>query len=198
MKSIVYLFLLIPILSLSQSNWKLAKNQRDIAIWVRDYKDSPYKEYKATTEIKTSLSNVIRELLEAPQYMEDCKEGVSHLVKINDAQEYIFYVRNEFPWPIKNRDVVSKLNVQKISENKVKLSINAVPNAVPELEKTLRIQELSGYWLLESNGDTVKVTQQLYVNPEGALPPFVTNSLLVTGPFRTFTSLKRTLENVNS
>ncbi|WP_109302131.1 START domain-containing protein [Aquimarina sp. AU474] len=198
MKTIYYLLLLVPVLGYNQSNWKLAKNQRDIEIWVRDYKDSPYKEYKATTIIKTSLESVVQELLEAPEYMQNCKEGISHLVKVNDAQEYIFYVRNEFPWPIKNRDVVSKLNVQKISDNKVKLFINAVPNEIPELEKTLRIQELSGYWLLEQEGGTVKITQQLYINPEGTLPPFVTNSLLVTGPFRTFTSLKHTLENVNS
>ncbi len=198
MKKIYYLCILIPMLTFGQSQWKLAKDKEGIQIWVRDFKDSPYKEYKAITSVKTSLKGVVDELLEAPEYMENCKEGVSHLVKINNDKEYVFYARNEFPWPVKDRDVVSKLRIQKISKDKIKLYIDAAPEEVPVLKSTLRIRELSGHWLLEEHEGKVKITQQLYVNPEGSLPPFITNSLLVTGPFKTFSTLKGTLEDIDS
>ncbi len=198
MKILFYICLFIPVVSFGQPEWKLTKDKQGIKIWTRAIKDTPYKEYKAITHAKTNLKSVTHELLNAPLYMKNCKEGVSHLVKVNPDGHYFFYVKNKFPWPVKDRDVVSRLRVQKISDDTIKLHINAAPEEIPLERNTLRIRELSGYWLLEEQGSEVKITQQLYINPEGSLPPFITNSLLITGPFKTFTALKEELENKDS
>jgi hypothetical protein len=55
-----------------------------------------------------------------------------------------------------------------------------------------------GFWLLEKIGNTTKVTQQLFINPEGSLPTFVVNSLLIKGPFKTFSELRTTLKTSDS
>ncbi len=199
MQKISYiLFFLVPLLLHSQNPWSLAKDDKGIQIWTRNFEDSPYKEYKVTTVVDIPLDEVIKELLDAPKYMKNCKEGVSHLVKVNKDNEHIFYARNEFPWPIKDRDVVSKVSVHQLAPNKVKLNIGAAPNEIPTIKSTLRIQELMGYWFLEEHEGTVKITQQLYINPEGSLPPFITNSLLVLGPFKTFLTLKDKLQDIDS
>ena len=116
MRILLYICLFIPVLSFSQHQWKLNKNKEGIKIWTRAIKDTPYKEYKAVTHAKTSLKSVTHELLNAPLYMKNCKEGVSHLVKVNQDGHYFFYVKNKFQWPVKDRDVVSKLRVQNISD----------------------------------------------------------------------------------
>ncbi|MCK8523603.1 hypothetical protein M0D21_18615 [Aquimarina sp. D1M17] len=198
MKIVYLLTLVIPFIGFSQKDWKLAKDKADIKIWVRDYQNSSYKEFKATTYITTSIDKVVDELLHAPQYVENCEEGVSHLVGVNQNNEHIFYARNEFAWPIKDRDVVSRIRVEKISSNKIKLFIKAAPNELPLVEKTLRIHDLVGFWLLEKDAMGVKITQQLYINPEGTLPPFITNSLLVTGPYKTFLMLRDKLQRQDS
>jgi len=199
MRKIFYaLFFLIPLLFHSQNSWKTEKSSIGIEIQLRKIPQSLYKEYKATTSIRTSIDLVLKELLEAPKYIENCEEGVSHLVEITDNEDYIFYVKNKFPWPIQDRDVVSKLKIQRVSENKILLSIYAAPNLLPELDNTLRIKEMSGYWLLEKMGGEVKVTQQLHIDPRGKLPSFVVNSLLVSGPFKTFKALKSKLEVLDS
>ncbi len=182
----------------SQNSWKTEKSSKGIEIQVRNIPQSPYKEYKASTSIRTSIGLVLKELLEAPPYIENCEEGVSHLVKVTNTNEYIFYVKNELPWPIQDRDVVSKLKIQKTSENKIVLTIHAAPMQLPEIKNTLRIKEMSGYWILETMGEQVKVTQQLHIDPRGKLPPFVVNSLLVSGPFKTFKALKNKLEVLDS
>lgn len=197
MKTFYFLCVLIPLISFGQNPWKLAKSHNDVQIWTREYKNSKLKEYKATTYIQTSIKHILHELLDAPQYDENHKEGVSHLIKV-DNNDYFFYVRNKLPWPIKDRDVVSKLSLEQISPNKVKLYINAAPDELPSVNSTLRIKELMGYWLLENTDNAVKVTQQLYINPEGALPAFVINSLLVSGPYETFLMLKKKLQNIDS
>lgn len=66
------------------------------------------------------------------------------------------------------------------------------------LKNTLRIQDLIGFWLIESLENKVKVTQQLYIDPEGSLPNFVINSLLVSGPYKTFLTLRNKLEKRDS
>ncbi len=197
MKIIYFLFLVISCLGFGQKSWKLVKNENGVQIWTRDFENTKLKEYKAVTYIQTSVQDVVNELLDAPRYDKNYKEGISHLIKADD-ENYFFYVHNEFPWPIKDRDVVSRLKVQKISENKVKLDIKAAPNEIPESGNMLRIREMSGYWLLERVGDEVRVIQQLHIDPEGSLPSFITNSLLVSGPFKTFKVLKNKLEKQDS
>lgn len=193
-----FLLILIPLSIWSQDDWSLSKDSEGIKIWVRNFENSQYKEYKAMTSIKTSLDEVLNELLTAPLYKDNCEDGISHLVKISNNEDYIFYVKNDFPWPINDRDVVSKLKLNRISDNKVEVNISSASKEVPEIKNTLRVRELVGHWLLEEKNGYVQVTQQLYVNPEGTLPSFITNSLLVIGPFRTFQNLKSTLENANS
>jgi hypothetical protein len=103
----------------------------------------------------------------------------------------VFYARKILPWPIQDRDIVSLLTVSHINSSKVKLTIESLPEGVPEQNKTLRIKELMGHWLLEAKGNQTKVTQQLYLNPEGKLPPIVVNTLLIKGPYKTFSTLKK-------
>ena len=75
-------------------------------------------------------------------------------------------------------------------------AIEGLPEGIPEREKTIRIKNLMGYWLLEQKADQeTMVTQQLFLNPEGSLPAFVINSLLVKGPFKTFQDLRRNSKN---
>jgi len=176
-----------------QQNWHLAKDQNGISIWTRDFKDSPYKEYKAVTYIDTTIEDIVSELLDAPKYMKNCQAGVSHLIRMKSNNEYLFYAKNKLPWPLRNRDVISKLTVKKQTDNQVSLQIEAAPHELPIENNALRIKELNGFWLLEKEADTIKVTQQLYVNPEGNLPAFVTNRLLVKGPYKTFTELRNKL-----
>ena len=47
-----------------------------------------------------------------------------------------------------------------------------------------------GFWLLEEKNNKTMVTQQLYLDPEGSLPPFIVNKLLVKGPYKTFSVLQ--------
>ncbi len=190
MKIVYVLLFFISSSIIGQENWQLAKDKDGIAIWTRNFQDSSYKEYKAVTYIITSMDAVVHELLDAPKYVENCIAGVSHLIATNPGIEYLFYAKNKLPWPLRDRDVISRLTMGQQSENSIRLNIKAAPKELPTINKTLRIKELEGYWLLEREGDKIKVTQQLYFNPEGNLPPFVTNSLLVKGPFNTFSELR--------
>lgn len=189
--TLLILFILYTPLSIAQDEWGLKKDAQGIKIYTRTVNDSPIKEYKATTLLNSSIDKVLSELLNAPQYTDDCKAGQSFYVSRRGKSQHVFYARKELPWPVRNRDIVTLLTVQEISATKVKLHLESLPEGIPEKEKTIRIKELMGFWLLEEENGKTKVTQQLYLNPGGSLPSAITNALLIKGPFKTFTELQK-------
>jgi len=189
--TLLIFFALFTSLSIAQDEWGLKKDAKGIKIYTRAVDNSSIKEYKATTILNASLDSVLSELLSAPEYTEDCEAGQSFYVTARGKNQHVFYARKELPWPVRNRDIVTLLTVEKISDKKVKLHLESLPEGIPEKEKTIRIKELMGFWLLEAEGEKTKVTQQLYLNPEGSLPSAITNALLIKGPFKTFTELQK-------
>ncbi len=192
-KYIICLFLaLIPLSSFSQKTWELKKKANNISIYTRALPNEPLDEFKAETTIKVSIENVLEELLTAPTYFDGCNPDTSYYLKNLSENEHVFYAYKSLPWPIKDRDIITLLKVEKISETKIKLILKSLPNLIPKKEKTIRINKLMGHWLLEEKDGETKITQQLFVNPEGSLPPFVINLLLIKGPFKTFSDLRKT------
>jgi len=195
LKNIFLIVLLITsIASIAQSEWELKKDANAIKIYTRRIPNQSIDEYKAITIIDTKINNVVAELLSAPKYNKANESGVSYYVKQLSENQHVFYAHKPLPWPIRDRDIITLLTVEKISDSKYKLALESLPNAIPEKEKTIRIKNITGHWLLEEDGNKTKVTQQLFVNPEGTLPAFVINSLLIKGPFKTFSELRESLK----
>lgn len=174
----------------AQKDWKLKKEIDGIKVYTRSLPDSPWKEFKAMTELEASMDQVLQELLDAPKYTENCAPGISFLIGRQTENQYLFYARKELPWPIKDRDIITLLTVHKLSDTSIRLDIHGAPESLPEKEKTIRVQQLMGHWLLEDLGETTRVTQQLYLDPAGSLPAAVVNGLIVKGPLKTFMDLQ--------
>ena len=139
--------------------------------------------------INTPSKTILDELLEAPDYYEGCESNVSYYVKELSNNQHVFYAHKDLPWPIKDRDIVTLLTVDKIDKNTIKLTLESLPDELPKKDKTIRVKKLMGYWLLEEMDSKTMVTQQLFLDPEGSLPPFVVNNLLIKGPYKTFKDL---------
>lgn len=183
----------LPFLSFSQNEWDLKKEDSHIKIYTRDASNSALKEFKAVTILDTDSKYILEELLTAPDYYEDCEPNISYYVKKLNENQHVFYAYKDLPWPIKDRDIITLLSVKEINSTTVKLTLESLPNELPEKNKTIRVKKLMGHWLLEEMDGKTKVTQQLFLNPEGSLPPFIINSLLIKGPYKTFKDLRDTV-----
>lgn len=179
----------------SQSNWELAKEENDIRIFVRPKEGSSIKEYKAVTNINTSLTNLVHKLTNGNALKNwNYKTSESKLLTKESDSVYIVYMYNDFPWPVKNRDHISKLKVITLNENTIKIEITSEANRVPKKEGIIRVRKFSGFWLLEKTENTIKVTQQMHGEPGGYLPSFLINSTLIKAPYYTLEKLKNQLE----
>ena len=193
-------YLLIAFLALGESTdrgeWELKKSIDNIDVYIRSIEGSAIKEFKATTIFEnTSIEQVFEKVYGAPRYIEDCTFNTSYYIEeLSNPEERYFYYSEKLPWPLKNRDVVSRLMIEEQTQDKILLSIEVAPEALNKKEQTIRIQKLAGFWLLEKHPTGIKATQQIFMDPGGAVPSFLVNSLLVKGPLKTFSTLKKTLQ----
>jgi hypothetical protein len=195
-----FLFFCLVLISLSifaQEDWKLKKDTDSIKIFTRSLPNASLDEFKAETTINASIDDILFQLLTAPEYYESCEPDISYYVKMQSKNQHIFYAYKSLPWPIKDRDLITLLTVKKISDTQIKLVLESLPDVLPEKKKTIRIKELMGHWVLEEKHGKTKVTQQLFVNPEGSLPSFVINLLLIKGPLKTFSELRNSINTSN-
>jgi len=193
-------YLLIAFLAVGESTdrgeWELKKSTDNIDVYIRSIEGSAIKEFKATTIFEnTSIEQVFEQVYGAPKYKEDCTFNTSYFIEeLSNPEERYFYYSEKLPWPLKNRDVVSRLMIEEQTSDKILLSIEVAPDALNKKEQTIRIEKLAGFWLLEKHPTGIKATQQIFMDPGGAVPSFLVNSLLVKGPLKTFSTLKKTLQ----
>ena len=72
---------IITSVSFAQTEWKLKKDADEIKIYTRSIPNEKLDEYKAVTTIKTSIENVLEELISAPKYYDQCESGISYHIK---------------------------------------------------------------------------------------------------------------------
>ncbi len=195
-------FLLIcftPLLlsNIAPSSWQLKKDDNGIQIYTRKIDGSNFKEYKAETFINASVDEVVHELLyRAPNYTASYEYGINYLVEEKVIGQRVYYAKHKMPWPLKDRDVVSTIEVIHKNASSAKIEIRATPEKFMYDENVIRIKDIKGYWLIERFGKGVKLTQQLHLDPRGNIPAFVSNSFILKGPFKLFSELKSKLDSI--
>lgn len=178
-----------------QEGWELKKNEDDIQVFIRDNDSVKLKEYQAITKVSVSKNKVLSTLLKADNIKEwNYKTSESYLIRKEGDSIFYIYMYNDLPWPILNRDSISKLTVIQENETVTRIKIEAVNETmVEEKNNVIRMKIFEGFWLIEEFDDYVKITQQMYAKPEGSIPNFIINSTLVSAPFNTFLKLREVL-----
>lgn len=178
--------------SFSQEHWELKLQEDGIQIYTRKTANSSIKEFKAVTVLQAPMQSVIDKITDAEGLKNwNYKTTKSRLIERVSDKELIIYMYNDFPWPVKDRDHISRLTLSKIDSSSVRIDIMSLPNRLPEIEDAIRIEEFSGYWLLEKTTNGVRVTQQMHGEPKGSIPSLIINATLAKAPLYSFERLKK-------
>lgn len=179
-----------------QSAWELKKNEDGIRVYTRETTTSAINEFKAEAVFKTTLDYLVQVITDAENLKQwNYKTSKSRLLERTTNNTLIIYMYNDFGWLVKDRDHISELTVVPLSKTTIKITINSLPTYLPETANAIRIEEFSGFWLLEKIPAGIRVTQQMYGNPKGHVPALLVNATLAKAPLHTFTQLKKLLEN---
>lgn len=196
MKPQIFILLFFTVFfAYAQENWELKENKDHIQVFTKDVEDSKIKQYRAITLVNQSIEKVVNTILDAENIKDwNYKTTESYLIKKDTDSIHYIYMYNDLPWPVLNRDFISKLTVNKISETAIKINIEPGENSlVPEKDGVIRMTEFKGYWLIEDLNGKTKITQEVYGDPKGNLPSFFINSTLIAAPFNTFLKLREIL-----
>ena len=197
------LFILVWILvffsseTFSQSPWEIDKNKDGILVYTRVEKDSEFKSFKAITIIEASPSEIVKLLINTDGYINwfGYTKTSDILKKESDAQYN--YVETIFPWPYKNRDMVYKMVVDTSNSEAVMISLDGLPEYIPEKKRLVRMEKASGYMLLNSRGDNTEVIYVFHSEPGGKIPVRLANNSIAELPFKTLSGMKNVLEAEN-
>nr|WP_247716512.1 START domain-containing protein [Sinomicrobium weinanense] len=176
--------------------WELKKDKNGIKVYTRSVDTSKINEYRAVTMIETDLLNVLDVLKDGDNLWKwSYRTSASRIIKKISDQEFVFWIKNELPWPFKNRDHLSRVKITHAKDSTVRIELNPEKTyTIPEHKETIRITHFKGHWLLKPRGNKVEITQQLYGDLEGSIPAWIVNALLVKAPYHTFLELKQLLK----
>ena len=182
----------------AQGDWKLEKDADGIAVYTKMRENSNFKELKAVTNFKTSLTSLIALLSDVPSqqiWMYKCKEA--RILKTINSSELYYYSLTKTPWPLNYRDVVVHFKVVQDPKTKVTVVTSEnTPGFLPEIPTYVRTPYLSSTWVFtpKPNG-TVDGTYHLKLNPGGVIPAWILNLAIVEGPYTTVVKMKEVVKN---
>lgn len=197
MKLLCTIYVFLCSLGAFSQAWELKKDANNIKVYTRELDSTKINEYKVVLISDASPEKVMKVILDGDNLWRwNHKTSESKIVRKVSEDEFIFWMKNDLPWPIRNRDIVSSIKVTHLNENTVRIDLAPdETNAIPENPCCIRVTNFKGYWLIRPlENHKVEITQQLYGDPNGSLPAWVLNSILTTVPYHTFLNLKDQLE----
>ncbi len=192
---IAMLSILISTTLFAQKEWSLKKDEDNIQIYTKSVDSSKIKAYKAEMTVESTLDKVKNIIVDGNQlYVWNYKAIDSKLLAKSSENEYLIWMALNLPWPLRNRDFVTSLKLNRISKDVILINIIAASDQYETQEGYLRMTSFEGYWLLEQQGNKVKITHQMYGDPGGNLPSWFVNSTITRAPYYNFVALRERVE----
>lgn len=176
-----------------QSDWALFKEKDAIKVFFREAPHSNIREVLIRTQFRAPLSAVVSLINDVERFDEwqEHFQGLKKL-KVYSPTRYIYYNRVNFPWPIADREfVMSATMSQDPRTHKVVFHSEAVPDFLPPNEKYIRVPETISHWEITPTAEGIlELEYYLKSDPGGAIPAWLVNLALQTGPFKTMQRLR--------
>ena len=192
-----YPLLLITSLLFSPSryanNWQLTKEKEGIQVFTKNTPNSSLKSFRGVISIPTHLSAILTAISDTSVHSDlfpyNKQMQVIKQISITESYQYIVTV---LPWPAKSRDsIIHTFLKQNKTTKTIQITLNGVPNYIPVKPNLIRIQNLSGRWLLVPEKNGIKVVYEMHIDPAGNLPTWLVNNLSVDLPFITLSNLRK-------
>jgi hypothetical protein len=173
--------------------WKLAKNVNGITLYTASDPAYAVKGVKAELEFDARLPQLIAVVMDVDHYsgwVYQCKQ--SKLLKRLSKQELIYYHVTDAPWPVDDRDLISKFSIKKNSPNEVEITSGNLDNYMPVQPGFVRVKKTNAYWKFtqQANGK-VHAEYRLFLDPGGSVPAWIMNLFITNGPYETFLNMKK-------
>lgn len=176
----------------AQEEWELRKDDEGIQVYTRDVEGSPYDAVKATTVVENVRLSAMVALVEdtdaCADWVDRCAESYLHQ-RISETEAQV-YTHTNLPFPVKDRDMLATMKwTQDPSTLEVTMESEAANGVLDEVRGRVRLIDGEVSWHFKPlDSGRVEITNQAHIDPNGPLPGWLVNLLLVDTPFETLKS----------
>ncbi|MEM0991710.1 MAG: START domain-containing protein [Bacteroidota bacterium] len=183
---LLFTYYLLP----AQTSWKKAYEENGLIIHTRTSKDQLF-EFKSDIVIEQPLRkilSVIRDYKAYPEWSYKTK-SLRILEQVNTETHYAYTVV-DFPFPLKDRDLITYSATRYLKDGVVLISLEAKPNKIKPTEY-VRINKVRGFWKLTPLSESkTRVIYQLASESIG-LPTWLIESFALEAPIQNMTELAK-------
>lgn len=174
------------------SEWELVKEKDGIRVYVRKSESNPNKEVKIKGQIACSMSELVAALEDVEAQKDWVKSTIdARYISKQAPNHFLFYISTDFPYPVKDRDVVIEYNrVQDLATKVVNINYEGVHGKEKTFDKFVRIPQFKASYTLtpQANG-LIDVDYYLSADIGGTIPKWIVNMAITKGPVDTIESL---------
>lgn len=181
--------------ALAADDWNLAYDREGIRVYLNGVTNSPYQQFRGVSTMKASvrtLTDLQENLRVACKWLYACEQ--MRLLEVDGENTWVYLTTN-LPWPTMPRDIVVKVTTERLDDGTLLRHLSAEPGRVPEVKGLIRVQHLSGEWVMKPLGERrTEVTYQLQADPAGDVPGWLANRFVVDAPVVTLRTLRAVAE----
>ena len=182
----------------ASSEWVFKKERSGIKVFTRDVQGSNLKELKITLQVEATLSSIATLIADVPAYQNWVyKCALSRPLQKIDDENSIEYFLIDFPWPMSDRDLVTRSVLKQDSISKVLTSVT-IGNAQlhPMQPDFIRITDHINTWTFTPvDEQRVDVVYTLKAHPAGSIPNWLINMVLDQGPVQSMLRFRDLLKH---
>lgn len=181
-------------------DWRKTVDKEGIQVFSSKVQNSKFRAVRAQMMIRGEISNLValfEDTENCSNWASLCKE-VS-LVKTIANDGYFVYVLNAVTFPVADRDLIMKITWHKdVTTGKLTMNSQAVENyqGVPKKNGVVRINYAITQWHFtpQPNG-YVLVESFTHVDPNGAAPAWIVNTMSKNAPFRSMKKIRKIIQS---
>ncbi|SDX25643.1 START domain-containing protein [Marinobacter mobilis] len=175
------------------AEWSLSKTAGDIRIYTIEQPGSSFKAFKAVALMDVPIENLMAVMIDPTScvaWVHGCTESYG-FGEGTFGDRYAYSV-NDMPWPVTDRDYVLHIQTEgNRASGEVVMHLNAVPEHREEFDRYVRVDRSDTVYRFIPEGRQTRMIWLQHTDPNGALPGWLVNSLLVDIPVKSLESLEQ-------
>jgi hypothetical protein len=173
--------------------WMYEREKKGIKVFTKKSKWGHLRDSRAQMFVSTTPENILKFLTDFDNYktwFPRCSQ--SKLIARLNENESIVHLFFDAPWPIKNRDCVMRVKVEKDARTGViTITETSEPKYLKPEDGVVRISQLISIWKFTPKNGGTEVYNEYSSNPGGNIPDWMTNTQSVENPLATFESIQQ-------
>lgn len=179
----------------AELDWKLAREEGGVSVYLADVAGSRYKAYRGVVTVKADMQKLLdlqKDVAGSCKWIYTCQE--QRLLE-REGEVNWAYTRFETPWPVTPRDSILEITTETGADGSITRLLKGVPDRLPEEKEYVRVSKVEGIWRLQPKAEgEIEVIYQVHTEPGGSVPSWLANSFVVDAPLETLKAFKAKAE----